>query len=167
MNFFKFSRFPSKGFGGFSLTSLILESWSFMITSAISRTGSKSGDWGIWNGLYGSGRGSKGVQPAAENEADRSSFVLGSDSFGSSGGPSTCLGSGELLLSCVLAPLGSSSASLYSDVSVSVSGQSLANERFPFVFATCLFRFKCVECCDSVSTISEKLELLLRLRISW
>src|SRR5271168_5011232 len=30
------------------------------------------GDWGIWNGLYGSGRGSKGVQPATENEADRS-----------------------------------------------------------------------------------------------
>src|SRR5271168_400117 len=33
--------------------------------------------------------------------------------------------------------------------------QSLANKRFPFVFATCLFCFKCVECCDSVSTISE------------
>src|SRR5271168_5268941 len=131
MNFFKFSRFPSKGFGGFSLTSLILESWSFMITSAISRTGSKSGDWGIWNGLYGSGRGSKGVQPAAENEADRSSFVLGSDSFGSSGGSSTCLGSGELLLSCVLAPLGPSSASLYSDVSVSVSGSESGKRKVP------------------------------------
>src|ERR1700679_359352 len=92
-----------------------------MITSAISRTGSKSGDWGIWNGLCGLGRGSKGVQPAAENEADRSSFVLGSDLFGSSGGPSTHLGSGELLPLCVLAPLGPSSASLYSDVSVSGS----------------------------------------------
>src|ERR1700678_2445380 len=131
MNFFKFSRFPSKGFGGFSLTSLILELWSFMVTSAISSPGSKSGDWGIWNGLYGSGRGSKGVQPAAENEADRSSFVLGSDSFGSSGGPSTCLGSGELLLSCVLAPLGSSSASLYSDVSVSVSGSESGKRKVP------------------------------------
>src|ERR1700679_1158143 len=102
-----------------------------MITSVISRTGSKSGDWGIWNGLYGSGRGSKGVQPATENEADRSSFVLGSDSFGSSGGPSTRLGLGELLLLCVLAPLGPSSASLYSDVSVSVSGPESGKRKVP------------------------------------
>src|ERR1700678_2149090 len=56
---------------------------TFMIRSVISRTGSKSGDWGIWNGSYGSGCGSKGVQPVTENEADRSSFVLGSDLFGS------------------------------------------------------------------------------------
>src|ERR1700678_1771606 len=131
MNFFKFSRFPSKGFGRFSLTSLILESWSFMITSIISRTGSESRDWGIWNGLYGLGRGSKGVQPATENEADRSSFVLGSDLFGSSGGPSTHLGSGELLPLCVLAPLGPSSASLYSDVSVSVSGLESGKQKVP------------------------------------
>src|ERR1700678_3210395 len=118
MNFFRFSRFPSKGFGGFSLTSLILESLLFIVTSGILRTGNKSGDWGIWNGLYGSGRGSKGVQPATKNEADRSSLVLGSDSFGSSGGSSTHLGLGELLLSCVLALLGPSSVSLYSDVLV-------------------------------------------------
>src|SRR5271168_47500 len=122
MNFFKFSHFPSKSFGRFSLTSLILESWSFMITSVISRTGSKSGDWGIWNGLYGLRRGSKGVQPATENEADRSLFVLGSDLFGSSGGSSTRLGSGELLLLCILALLGPSSVSLYSDVLVLVIG---------------------------------------------
>ena len=131
MNFFRFSRFPSKGFGGFSLTSLILESLSFIVTSGILRTGNKSGDCGIWNGLYGSGHGSKGVQPATENEADRSLFVLGSDSFGSSGGPSTHLGSGELLLSCVLAPLGPSSASLYSDVSVSVSGSESGKRKVP------------------------------------
>src|SRR5271168_124941 len=31
-------------------------------------------------------RGSKGVQPATENKADRSSFVVGLDLFGSSGG---------------------------------------------------------------------------------
>ena len=79
--------------------------------------------------MYGSGHGSKGVQPATENEADRSSFVLGSDLFGSSGGPSTRLGLGELLLSCVLAPLGPSSASLYSDVSVSVSGLESSKQK--------------------------------------
>src|ERR1700678_1874015 len=131
MSFFRFSRFPSKGFGGFNLTSLILESWSFIVTSVISRTGNRIGDWEIWNGLYGSGRGSKGVQPSTKNEADKSSFVLGSDSFGSSGGSSTCLGSGELLLSCVLAPLGPSSASLYSDVSVSVSGSESGKRKVP------------------------------------
>src|ERR1700678_931558 len=142
MNFFKFSRFPSKGLGGVSLTSLILESWSFMITSVISRTGSESGDWGIWNGLYGSGHGSKGVQPATEDEADRSSFVLGSDSFGSLGGSSTHLCSGELLLSCVLAPLGPSSASLYSDVLVLVSGSESGKQKVPLHVCDVLISFQ-------------------------
>ena len=142
MNFFKFSRFPSKGFGRFSLTSLILESWSFMITSVISRTGSKSGDWGIWNGLHGSGHGSKGVQPATENEADRSSFVLSSNLFGSSGGSSTRLGSGELLLLCVLVPLGPSSVSLYSDVSVSVSGSESGKRKVPLRVCDVLILFQ-------------------------
>src|ERR1700678_2007292 len=131
MNFHRFSRFPSKGFGGFSLTSLILESLSFIVTSGILRTGNKNGDWGIWNGLYGSGHGSKGVQPATENKVDRSSFVLGSDLFSSSGGSSTCLGLCELLLSCILALLGHSSVSLYLDVSVLVPGSESGARKVP------------------------------------
>src|ERR1700678_1881142 len=133
-----FSLFPSKGFGGFSLTSLILESLSFITTSVIGAgVGGKGGGVGDryrWNGLNGCGRGSKGFQPFTVNEADKSSFVLGSGSSGSSkglllwsvritrgcptrsgsgstNGSSTCLGSGELSRCCVLAPLGPSSVS--------------------------------------------------------
>jgi hypothetical protein len=118
------------------LTSLILESLSFISTSGaiglgVGGKGGKVGDNGIWNGLNGSGHGSKGVQPATENEADRSLFVLGSDSFVSLGGSSTHLGSGELLLSCILALLGHSSASLYSDASFLVSGSESGKQKIP------------------------------------
>ena len=86
--------------------------------------------------MNSSGRGSKGFQLSTENEADKSSFVSGSDLFmskglflcsacstrdcptcsgsglfGSSSSPSTCLGSDKLLLCCVFAPLGPSSVS--------------------------------------------------------
>ena len=86
--------------------------------------------------MNGSGRGLKGLQPFTENKADKSLFISGSDLFiskglflcsvcstrgcptcsgsglfGSSSRPSTCLGSGELLLCCVFAPLGPSSVS--------------------------------------------------------
>src|SRR5271168_4017603 len=91
-----------------------------------------------------SGCGSKGVQPVTENEADRSSFVLGLDSFGSSCGPSTRLGSGELLLSCVLAPLGPSSASLYSDVLVSVSGSESGKQKVLLHVCNVLISFSSV-----------------------
>src|SRR5271168_3177854 len=90
-NFCKFSLFPSNGFGGFNLTSLILESSLFISTSgAIGlRIGGRDGgvgDRGIWKGLNGSGRGSKGFQPFTVNEADKSSSVFGSDLFDSSKG---------------------------------------------------------------------------------
>src|SRR5271168_1237259 len=76
-NFRRFSLFPSKGFGGFSLTSLILESLSFITTSVIGAgVGGKGGGVGDryrWNGLNDCGRGSKGFQPFTVNEADKSS----------------------------------------------------------------------------------------------
>src|SRR6202522_1827218 len=90
MNFRRFSLFPSKGFGGFNLTSLILELLSFISTSGAigSGVGGKGGGVGDrwrWNGLNGSGRGSKGFQPFTKNKADKSLFVSGSDSFVSKG----------------------------------------------------------------------------------
>ena len=84
----------------------------------------------------------KGVQPATENEADKSSFVLGLDLFGSSGGSFTCLGLGELLLLCVLALLGPSSASLYSDVSVLVSGSESGKRKIPLCVCDVLISFQ-------------------------
>ena len=57
--------------------------------------------------------------------------MLGSDLFSSSGGSSTCLGLCELLLSCILALLGHSSVSLYSDLSVSVSGSESGAQKVP------------------------------------
>ena len=72
------------------MTSLILESLSFITTSVIGAgVGGKGGGVGDryrWNGLNGCGRGSKGFQPFTVNKADKSSFVSGSGSSGSSKG---------------------------------------------------------------------------------
>ena len=106
--------------------------------------------------MNGSGHGSKGFQPFTVNEADKSLFVSGSDLlilkrlflcsvcltrgcptcsgsglFGSSSRPSTCLGLGELLLICVLAPLGPSSVSLYSGSDSVVSGSESGSRNVP------------------------------------
>ena len=55
----------------------------------------------------------------------------GSGLFGSSSRPSTCLGLGELLLKCVLALLGPSSASLYSGSDSVVSGSVSGSRHVP------------------------------------
>jgi hypothetical protein len=127
--------------------------------SGIGGKGDRVGDGGRWNGLYGSVHGLKGFQPFTENKADKSSFVSGSDLFVSKGlflcsvrstrgcptrsgfglfdlfdsssRPFTCLGSGELLLICVLAPLGPSSVSLYSGSDLVVSGSESGTQNVP------------------------------------
>ena len=106
--------------------------------------------WVEWFGTW------LGFQPFTENKADKSLFVSGSDlfvskefflclvhsmrgcptrsgsgPFGSLSRPSTCLGSGELLLMCILALLGPSSASLYSGSDSIVSGSESGTQNVP------------------------------------